>query len=454
LAEEKLVVARAAGWSCDPDGQPGFEFSRVIGRSRDSPLSKENKTGATVVSSYTYTVNALGQRTNLATAGTAFASSRTTAWGYDPLGQVTTAATSDSSADRAYQYDAIGNRISRSVGVPPTPSKTYIWGLDLSSSMQDAGGVGGLLAVQIQNPQSAIYYPTYDGNGNISEYLGSDSTIAAHFEYDPFGNTTANTDSGNQFAYRFSTKPLDAETGLYYYGYRFYDPVTGRWPSRDTIEEDGGLNLYGFVGNNGIGMVDCLGMKECDLVVVITLDKSAREVDGSTKGAVKRGIEKQLEFLQKMIDRCIDNKKCCCDSVKVVPKYKDGDLPDPDVTLDPGTEAGLPALLEGILKGTNGDFPVLVTGQTIGWSLMSSIKGYIRKRPNSRNPLGYTPQTGGIIVNAGSPATIAHELGHYLGYLNTKNPMVYNGKSDPRHTGEKETSWATILTRTFPILDM
>ncbi|PAW75658.1 MAG: hypothetical protein B9S38_00745 [Verrucomicrobiia bacterium Tous-C4TDCM] len=37
-----------------------------------------------------------------------------------------------------------------------------------------------------------------------------------------------------------------------YYGYRYYDPVTGRWPSRDPIEERGGINLYGFVGNDGV----------------------------------------------------------------------------------------------------------------------------------------------------------------------------------------------------------
>jgi len=33
------------------------------------------------------------------------------------------------------------------------------------------------------------------------------------------------------------------------YGFRYYDPVTGRWPSRDLIGENGGLNLYGMVGN-------------------------------------------------------------------------------------------------------------------------------------------------------------------------------------------------------------
>ena len=44
-----------------------------------------------------------------------------------------------------------------------------------------------------------------------------------------------------------------------YYAYRFYDSVTGRWPSRDPIEEDGGINLYGFVGNDGLDRVDLLG---------------------------------------------------------------------------------------------------------------------------------------------------------------------------------------------------
>jgi hypothetical protein len=36
MVEEKLVVARSAGWNCDLDGQSGYEFSRVIERSRDA----------------------------------------------------------------------------------------------------------------------------------------------------------------------------------------------------------------------------------------------------------------------------------------------------------------------------------------------------------------------------------------------------------------------------------
>jgi RHS repeat-associated protein len=50
------------------------------------------------------------------------------------------------------------------------------------------------------------------------------------------------------------------ETGLVYYGRRYYDPSCGRFLGRDPIEETGGLNLYGFVGNNGVNRWDYLGM--------------------------------------------------------------------------------------------------------------------------------------------------------------------------------------------------
>ena len=53
--------------------------------------------------------------------------------------------------------------------------------------------------------------------------------------------------------------PKPKTMGVTYYGYRYYDPVTGRWPSRDPIGERGGVNLYGFVGNDGVNSWDLLG---------------------------------------------------------------------------------------------------------------------------------------------------------------------------------------------------
>lgn len=49
-------------------------------------------------------------------------------------------------------------------------------------------------------------------------------------------------------------------SGMFYYGFRYYDAVTGRWPNRDPIEERGGLNLYGMVGNDPVNRIDFLGM--------------------------------------------------------------------------------------------------------------------------------------------------------------------------------------------------
>lgn len=153
----------------------------------------------------------------------------------------------------------------------------YLWGLDLSGSAQGAGGVGGLLLRvdtvdhHVAAPTFRRSYPTYDGNGNVSEYLDSTGAVNAHFEYDAFGRTTKAESSGaGAFPYwmnltvldevhRFSSKPFAQRTGLYYYGYRYYDPVTGRWPSRDPIEELGGANLSGFVRNSALNFIDVKG---------------------------------------------------------------------------------------------------------------------------------------------------------------------------------------------------
>jgi len=53
-------------------------------------------------------------------------------------------------------------------------------------------------------------------------------------------------------------------SGMFYYGFRYYNPETGRWLSRDPIGERGGLNLYGFVGNNPIRWFDLLGLSVYD----------------------------------------------------------------------------------------------------------------------------------------------------------------------------------------------
>ena len=108
---------------------------------------------------------------------------------------------------------------------------------------------------------TATYYPCYDANGNISEYLDTNGTVVAHREYDAFGNTIVATGSGaGYFNYRFSSKYWDSETGLGYWGYRYYSAGTGRCLGRDPSEEDGGVNLYVFVVNDPDDSLDVYGL--------------------------------------------------------------------------------------------------------------------------------------------------------------------------------------------------
>ena len=74
---------------------------------RNVLASKQNKVGTDVISQYDYSVNAIGQRTALATSGTAFPALPSWLWAYDSLGQVISADSSLDTSDRTYQYDAI-----------------------------------------------------------------------------------------------------------------------------------------------------------------------------------------------------------------------------------------------------------------------------------------------------------------------------------------------------------
>jgi RHS repeat-associated protein len=94
--------------------------------------------------------------------------------------------------------------------------------------------------------------------------INASQTMAAKYLYDAFGNTLAQ--SGYLAAAntcRFSSKEWNANSGLYYYLYRFYDPNLQRWPNRDPLGENGGVNLYEFVMNQPTLFLDRWGLKGC-----------------------------------------------------------------------------------------------------------------------------------------------------------------------------------------------
>ena len=110
-----------------------------------------------------------------------------------------------------------------------------------------------------QRGNFAAYY-VFDGNKNVSEVASADGSFAAHYEYAPFGAVILQRGtSAAANPWRFSSEFADDEFGCDYYNYREYEPVTGRWLSRDPIEERGGIGLYGFYRNSAVIGFDVLG---------------------------------------------------------------------------------------------------------------------------------------------------------------------------------------------------
>ena len=183
-------------------------------------------------------------------------------------------AVSNASAVASFTYDYMSRRVTKTASGTTrtfiydgwamiqesagTQTNSYVYGLDLSGSSQGAGTIGGILSASLNGSQ-VFYY--YDANGNVADLTGASGSSVGHYEFDPYGNATVKTGTlADANPFRFSTKYFDAETGMYYYGMRYYSPVLGRWISRDPMEEEGGENVYNFVGNNSCNIFDVLGL--------------------------------------------------------------------------------------------------------------------------------------------------------------------------------------------------
>src|SRR5262249_5315321 len=147
------------------------------------------------------------------------------------------------------------------------PLRTLTRGADLSHSLQGAGGIGGLLALTddllLNLGSSATSAHTYyhaDGNGNVTALIDTNHFVVSRYIYDPYGKTLS---KGGTVAdvnrYRFSSKPIHANSGMYDYLYRWYMPEQQRWLTRDPIAEFGGWNLYRFANHSPIYFVDRYG---------------------------------------------------------------------------------------------------------------------------------------------------------------------------------------------------
>ena len=113
----------------------------------------------------------------------------------------------------------------------------------------------------LSTPHSSLFFYVHDGNKDVSEVIAADGTLAAHYEYAPFGavmvqcGTSAATNP-----WRFSSEYAEDDTAVVYYNYRYYEPMMGRWLSRDPYARSLDMNRYEMCFNEMPNLVDVLGL--------------------------------------------------------------------------------------------------------------------------------------------------------------------------------------------------
>src|SRR5579859_4543888 len=190
-------------------------------------------------------------------------STGTTSYSWDFENRLTSVTLPGSAGTVSFKYDPFGRRIYKS-----SSSGTGIYAFDGDNLVEETNATGGVVArysqgLNIDEPlamlrSSATSYYQADGLGSVTSLSNGAGAAAQNYTYDSFGNIIATTGSlVNSF--RYTGREWDAETSLYYYRARYYDPAVGRLMSEDPIGFDIDLSFYRYVRNNPLVYSDPMG---------------------------------------------------------------------------------------------------------------------------------------------------------------------------------------------------
>jgi RHS repeat-associated protein len=170
-----------------------------------------------------------------------------------------------------YRYDALGRRIEKNVDGVLTrfvyDQEDILLEFDAANTMvaryTHGGGIDEPL-VMTRSGQRFFYHA--NELGSITEISDAVGAVVQAYVYDSFGKIQASRVPLASFAnfYTYTGRELDAETGLYFYRARSYEPGVGRFLQEDLLEGTllfpGSLNLYPYVVNDPINLVDPYGL--------------------------------------------------------------------------------------------------------------------------------------------------------------------------------------------------
>ena len=158
-------------------------------------------------------------------------------------------------------YDFQGARAWKSTNAPASTT-IYIGNIyEVTDGAPTEHIFAGNRRIATKTGSSTTYYhPDHLGGLNIA--TGGSGNVTETTFYYPYGETRVNTGSVD-LHYKFTGKEIDRESGLYYYGARYYDPVIGRFISADSIVQSPGdpqtLNRYSYASNNPLANINPQG---------------------------------------------------------------------------------------------------------------------------------------------------------------------------------------------------
>lgn len=207
---------------------------------------------------FNYTYNAAGMLLQKVEKAT----SKTTSYTYDGDGQLIRIDFSDGGT-ASYKYDGLGRRVEKNVRGQIT---RYVY--DTEDIVLEYDGANSLAATYTHGPSTdeplsmerggRNYFYHQDASGSVRFLTDSSGSVAQAYTYDSFGRIVGQTGSlANPYTY--TGREFDAESGLFYYRARYYDPIVGRFTQEDPVGFDGGLNFYAYVANNPVNYVDPQG---------------------------------------------------------------------------------------------------------------------------------------------------------------------------------------------------
>ncbi len=205
-----------------------------------------------------------------------------------------------------YSYDYQGRMISKNTSHGGTETRRdFIWNGNYIVAEMTASTTnlytwlnGETLTASIDG--ETIFY-CHDANKNVTDLVDDTGNLVAHYEYSPFGVITEQTGTlASENLFRFSNEVFDETTGFVEFVFRPYFPPLGKFLSRDPIEENGDLNLYGIGGNDLVNYWDEWGLYSPKFGWSWPLDKRAYVINIFTVVEVRLyHVVKEMDVLIK-----------------------------------------------------------------------------------------------------------------------------------------------------------